>query len=49
MPPSHADDFVRDLPCARQIRYAGVGHAVMEEIPELSARDARAFLSAAGT
>lgn len=44
IPPAHADAFQRDLPHAQVKRYPGVGHMPMEEIPELTARDALAFL-----
>jgi len=36
--------FVRDLPQARLIVYPNAGHVAMEELPEITARDARAFL-----
>jgi pimeloyl-ACP methyl ester carboxylesterase len=39
------DAWRRDLPAARVKVYPGVGHVPMEEIPELTARDAHAFLS----
>ena len=39
-----AERFHRDLPGSRLIIYPGVGHVPMEEIPERSARDLRAFI-----
>ncbi len=39
------DAWRRDLPCAQVKVYPGVGHVPMEEIPELTALDAHAFLS----
>ncbi len=47
IPVSHAARFAADIPGAQVIVYDGVGHAPMEEIPERSAADAEAFLSAA--
>jgi pimeloyl-ACP methyl ester carboxylesterase len=37
--------FKKDIPHARVIVYEGAGHIPMEEIPEITARDADAFLS----
>ncbi len=37
--------FKKDIPHARVIVYDGVGHVPMEEIPEITAKDADAFLS----
>ncbi|HEX5660357.1 MAG TPA: alpha/beta hydrolase [Polyangiales bacterium] len=39
------DTWRRDLPSAQVKVYPGVGHVPMEEIPELTALDAHAFLS----
>jgi pimeloyl-ACP methyl ester carboxylesterase len=39
------DAWRRDLPSAQVKIYPGVGHVLMEEIPELTALDAHAFLS----
>jgi pimeloyl-ACP methyl ester carboxylesterase len=36
------------IPGARLVTYAGVGHLPMEQIPERSARDLRAFLQGLG-
>ena len=37
--------FKKDIPHARVILYEGAGHIPMEEIPEVTAKDADAFLS----
>lgn len=42
-----AERFHRELPSSQLVIYDGVGHVPMEEIPERSAADARAFLLAA--
>jgi len=41
-----ADQFAAVLPNSRKIAYANVGHIPMEEIPDKTADDVRAFLSA---
>lgn len=48
IPVEHARFFVRDLPNATLTLYEGVDHMPQLEIPERSARDARAFLLEAG-
>lgn len=45
IPISLMERFKKDIPHARTIAYDGVGHIPMEEIPEVTARDADAFLS----
>ena len=40
------DRWKKDLPTASYIAYEGAGHVPMEEIPEITARDAHEFLSA---
>jgi len=40
--------FKKDIPHARAIVYDEVGHVPMEEIPEITAKDADAFLSGPG-
>ena len=45
IPLSVMDRFKKDIPHARAIVYDGVGHVPMEEIPEITAKDADAFLS----
>jgi pimeloyl-ACP methyl ester carboxylesterase len=45
VPVSLLEGWRRDLPNAQTKVYAGVGHLPMEEIPELTALDAHAFLS----
>jgi pimeloyl-ACP methyl ester carboxylesterase len=45
IPISVMDRFKKDIPHARTIAYDGVGHIPMEEIPEITAKDADAFLS----
>lgn len=47
IPVSSARWFAGKIPGARLIVYPGVGHIPMEELPERSARDLDAFLSAA--
>ncbi len=42
--PEVARQFHKDLPNSELIIYPGVGHVPMEEIPELTAQDARRFL-----
>lgn len=44
IPLMNAYQFMRDLPNAELITYPGVGHIPMEEIPEQTAKDAKAFL-----
>lgn len=44
IPSSHVKKFQRKLPQAEVIRYSNCGHLPMEEIPQQSAEDARAFL-----
>jgi pimeloyl-ACP methyl ester carboxylesterase len=39
------EPFKKDIPHARVIVYEGAGHIPMEEIPEITAKDADAFLS----
>lgn len=46
-PVEDARRFEKDIAGAKVILYEGVGHLPMEEIPELSARDADAFLDEA--
>lgn len=45
IPFEYMANWKRDLPGARCIAYEGVGHVPMEEIPEVTARDAHQFLS----
>ena len=45
IPLSVMERFKKDIPHARVIVYDGVGHVPMEEIPEITAKDADAFLS----
>ncbi|HEY6877609.1 MAG TPA: alpha/beta hydrolase [Polyangiales bacterium] len=45
VPPALLESWRRDLPAARVRLYPQAGHALMEEVPELSALDAHAFLS----
>jgi len=45
IPVSVADQFEAILPTNRKVVYEGVGHIPMEEIPDKSANDVRAFLS----
>ena len=45
IPLSVMERFKKDIPHARVIVYDGVGHLPMEEIPEITAKDADAFLS----
>lgn len=45
IPHSGAPAFVGLIPDVRQISYADVGHMPMEEVPERSLRDLRAFLN----
>jgi len=45
IPLSVMERFKKDIPHARTIVYDGVGHVPMEEIPEITAKDADAFLS----
>lgn len=42
--PKYAANFLRDIENSSLRMYDGLGHAPMEEAPELTARDARAFL-----
>lgn len=48
IPVRNAAFFVRTIPGAALKVYPGVGHLPMEEAPDATARDAAAFLSAAG-
>lgn len=48
VPASHGPRFVAAMPDARLVTYEGVGHMAMEEIPEQSAADVRAFLEDIG-
>ncbi|KPP83085.1 MAG: alpha/beta hydrolase fold [Oceanicaulis sp. HLUCCA04] len=48
VPAEHGDRFVSVMPDARLISYDGVGHALMEEIPEESAGEVRSFLQEIG-
>jgi pimeloyl-ACP methyl ester carboxylesterase len=45
IPLSVMERFKKDIPHARTIVYDGVGHVPMEEIPEITAKDADAFLN----
>ncbi|MEE9464795.1 MAG: alpha/beta hydrolase [Candidatus Neomarinimicrobiota bacterium] len=45
IPVEYAERFVRDITGARAVIYPDVGHAPMEEQPELSSRDLVQFLS----
>ena len=44
IPPEHAQRFAKALPQSDVIMYDDCGHMPMEEIPVLSAADARRFL-----
>ncbi len=44
IPPEHVPLWQRDVPDLEVKLYEGVGHVPMEEAPEATARDARAFL-----
>lgn len=44
VPASHGTRFVDVMPDARLVTYDGAGHALMEEIPDDTAADVRAFL-----
>lgn len=44
IPFQYYDSWKNDLPAAKYISYEGAGHIPMEEIPEITARDAHAFL-----
>lgn len=44
IPPAVGERFAHDLPAAELIVYADAGHVPMEELPEQTAADARAFL-----
>lgn len=46
IPFTQFDRWKEDLPTASYIAYEGAGHVPMEEIPEITARDAHHFLSA---
>jgi pimeloyl-ACP methyl ester carboxylesterase len=48
IPPTVGQRFVEVLPNARLIVYPDAGHIPMEEVPDRSAADVRAFLSALG-
>lgn len=45
VPPADAKAFAAHIPGARLISYPGVGHLPMEQIPDRSAEDLRAFLT----
>jgi pimeloyl-ACP methyl ester carboxylesterase len=45
VPVTQLQSWKRDLPAAQVKVYPGIGHVPMEEIPELTALDAHAFLS----
>jgi pimeloyl-ACP methyl ester carboxylesterase len=49
IPLEHGRNFARDIEGSQLIVYAGVGHVPMEEAPEQSATDTRAFLLATQT
>jgi pimeloyl-ACP methyl ester carboxylesterase len=44
IPIAYLEKWKKDLPAARFISYEGAGHVPMEEIPEITARDAMNFL-----
>jgi pimeloyl-ACP methyl ester carboxylesterase len=44
IPYTEMDKWKKDLPAAMFITYPGAGHIPMEEIPEISVKDALAFL-----
>lgn len=44
IPVRHVESFQRDVPHIQVKRYAGLGHVPMEEMPDLTARDALTFL-----
>ena len=46
VPPATAQRLAGLIPGARLVTYPGVGHVPMEQIPDLSARDVRAYLEA---
>jgi pimeloyl-ACP methyl ester carboxylesterase len=45
IPFKYFEDWKRELPSAKFIQYEGAGHTPMEEIPDITARDAHRFLS----
>jgi pimeloyl-ACP methyl ester carboxylesterase len=45
IPFKHFEEWKRELPSAKFIQYEGAGHTPMEEIPDVTARDADLFLS----
>lgn len=45
IPPAHAAEFVRRIPGAQSVMYAGLGHIPMEEAPERVLVDLGAFFS----
>jgi pimeloyl-ACP methyl ester carboxylesterase len=47
IPPTHAADYARAIPCAETVLLPGLGHAPMEEAPESSLAPVLAFLSRA--
>jgi pimeloyl-ACP methyl ester carboxylesterase len=49
IPVRAADWFAREIPGAQKIVYPKVGHIPMEEVPDQSASDVRAFLKGANT
>lgn len=44
VPPSHLSHWLRDVPHAESVVYPDAGHIPMEECPQETAHDARAFL-----
>lgn len=48
VPAEHGSRFANAMPNARLITYENAGHALMEEIPDESVRDARTFLQDIG-
>ena len=46
IPPADAEKFHKAIPAATLILYPGVGHLPMEQIPERSAADLKAWLAA---
>jgi pimeloyl-ACP methyl ester carboxylesterase len=45
VPPAHARRFEADIPDSKLVMFETVGHIPMEEIPAISAAEARAFLN----
>lgn len=48
IPPTNAERFAEAMPDAETIVYPGLGHVLMEEAPEPTARDAALFLESHG-